>query len=145
MRLDMAAFQVGVEGCAVSEQAFTFLGKTPDGGSVFFKPYPSELSFTVPLVPPSVNHYVKHTRTGRHYVTKVALSFKSAVRLFARGRVVTAKKYAVEVKVFLGFRQRGDGDNFLKVIGDGLKEAGVIHSDAAVKTWNVTVERDRKN
>jgi crossover junction endodeoxyribonuclease RusA len=100
------------------------------------------LQLSIPLTPPSVNHYVRHTRNGRHYVTKEALSYKSAVRLFARGRVVTAKKYEVEATVFLGYRQRGDGDNFGKCLLDSLKEAGVIHSDAAVKKFTVRVERD---
>ena len=103
------------------------------------------IQFTVPLVPPSVNHYVKHTRRGFHYVTAEAKSFKSAVRLFARGRVVTAKKYEVEFTVYLGFKKRGDADNFSKVILDGLAEAGVIHSDTAVKRCISGVDRDRRN
>jgi crossover junction endodeoxyribonuclease RusA len=103
------------------------------------------IAFTVPLVPPSVNHYVKHTRDGRHYVTNEAKSFKSAVRLFSRGRVVTAKKYEVEFTVYLGFKQRGDTDNFAKMVLDSLKDAGVIHSDAAVKRCIASVDRDRKN
>lgn len=104
------------------------------------------LSFTVPLVPPSVNHYKMRRRdTGRWYVTSAALAFKSAVGIFARGRFVAAKKYEVEFTVYLGYRQRGDGDNFNKVIGDGLKEARVVHSDAAIKRWIVNVERDRAN
>lgn len=102
------------------------------------------VSFTIPLVPPSVNHYVKHTRDGGHYVTHEALSFKSAVRLFARGRVVTAKKYQIEFMVYLGKGERGDPDNFCKVIGDGLQEAGVIHSDSKVR-WIADTSRDWKN
>jgi crossover junction endodeoxyribonuclease RusA len=94
-----------------------------------------------------VNHYVKHTRTGRHYVTAEAKAYKSAIAIFARGRSVAHRKavYSLEVVVYLGFNQRGDGDNFFKVIADGLKDAGVIHSDAAVKGWHIDVQRDRTN
>lgn len=103
------------------------------------------LEFTVPLVPPSVNHYVKHTRSGRHYVTPEGRAFKKAVGLFVAGRSVGARRYKLEATVFLGHGQRGDGDNFWKVIADGLVEAGAIHSDAAVDDWILHKRRDRKN
>ena len=99
------------------------------------------IRFTVPMVPVSVNHYVKHTRTGHHYVTKEAKDFKSAVWKCASGRKVRAKKYEISVMVFLGYKQRLDSDNVSKLIGDGLVEAGVIHSDANVR-WILDKSRD---
>jgi crossover junction endodeoxyribonuclease RusA len=101
-----------------------------------------EISFTVPLVPPSVNHYWKHTRSGRHYVTAEGRAYKEAVACCARGQSVRAKRYEIEAVIYLGHGQRGDGDNFWKAIGDGLVEAGVIHSDAAVKRWVLELDRD---
>jgi crossover junction endodeoxyribonuclease RusA len=103
------------------------------------------LKLSVPLVPPSVNHYVKHTRDGRHYVTAAAKAYKQAVAICARGKRVRAKQYEVKVVIYLGYRQRGDADNFLKVIGDGLEEAGVIHSDGAIRHWDLYLDRDVKN
>jgi Holliday junction resolvase RusA-like endonuclease len=106
----------------------------------------TEITLTIPLIPPSVNHYkMRNRRTGHWYLTKEALAFKAAVAVYARGASVTAKQYSIDAIVFLGKRQRGDGDNFNKCIGDGLKEAGVIHSDAAVKDWRVRVDRDWDN
>lgn len=102
----------------------------------------SAVRIVVPLVPVSVNHYVKHTRTGRHYVTKEAKGFMWAVLYYAAGQQIRAKKYKLVATVYLGKGQRGDGDNFNKCIGDGLKKAGVIHSDAAIKDWQVIVDRD---
>ncbi len=102
----------------------------------------SKLHITIPATPVSVNHYVKHTRDGRHYVTKAAKAYKQAVAIFAAGRSVVGKQYVVDVVVYLGKGQRGDGDNMWKCILDGLVEAGVIHSDAAVKVWGMKVERD---
>lgn len=104
------------------------------------------ITFTVPLVPPSVNHYKnKNRHTRQWYIRPEWAAFKSAVCLFARGRRIVAKKYAVELVIFLGKRKRGDGDNFAKVCLDGLQDAGVIHSDAAVKSLTVRVERDWAN
>lgn len=101
------------------------------------------VEFTIPLVPPSVNNYVRHTRRGRHYVTAEGIAFKKAVAIFARGQSVAPAReserrrvaYRLEAWVYLGKGARGDGDNFWKCIADGLTEAGVIHSDAAVSEW----------
>ena len=105
----------------------------------------AELRIMVPLVPPSVNHYVKHTKNGRHYVTSEGRAFKEAVCLFAKGRTLGARRYELEACIYLGHGQRGDGDNFWKVIADGLVEAQVLHSDAAVSDWIMRVRRDRAN
>ena len=106
----------------------------------------SQVWFVVPLVPPSVNHYVKHARSGIHYVTKDGLAFKEAVFICAQRRqVVKCKAYSLEATVYLGKKQRLDGDNAWKCIADGLKEAKVIHSDAAVKRWLLVIERDWHN
>lgn len=104
-----------------------------------------ELCFSVPLIPPSVNHYVKHTRSGKHYVTAEARAFKQAVAIFASGRSISAKEYSLEIRVFFGKGQKGDGDNLFKVPADGLKECGAIHSDAAIKRWSIEVDRDWEN
>ena len=106
----------------------------------------------VPLVPPTVNHYVKHTRNGRHYVTKEAKAFKSAVALLARQQraCVEAEKYEVEAHIYLGAKQKGDVDNFAKVILDALAEAGVctgtrgVGSDARITDLILRKRRDRK-
>lgn len=84
------------------------------------------ITFTVPLVPPSVNHYVKHTRTGRSYVTAEATAFKQAVAVYACGGSVTAKTFSVRIAVRLPKKARGDVDNFPKLVLDGLADAGVF-------------------
>lgn len=92
----------------------------------------ADLDFCVPLIPPSVNHYVKHTRDGRHYVTAEAKAFKQAIPICARQRFVRHKYYSIEIYVNIGPGQKIDLDNCSKVILDGLVEGGQIHSDAAV-------------
>jgi crossover junction endodeoxyribonuclease RusA len=100
---------------------------------------------TVPLVPPSVNHYVKHTRAGKHYVTKEAKAFKEAVIILAPRNVKFAEGYAVVLSVFLGAGARGDVDNFGKCALDALVSAGIIHSDAAIQSLTINKFRDREN
>lgn len=95
----------------------------------------------IPLVPPSVNMYVRHTRTGRHYVTKEAQTFKDAVFAYSARRKVRADAYEVEVFVYLGKGDRGDADNFWKVILDALVAAGTIDTDA--KASDITLRKRR--
>jgi crossover junction endodeoxyribonuclease RusA len=102
------------------------------------------ITFTVPLVPPSVNSYVRHTRRGGHYVTAEAKAFKEAVALFSKGARVDSVCYGVDVHIFYGKGQRGDLDNRAKLILDGLEDAGVIHSDAAIVDLRLRKHRDKK-
>ena len=91
-----------------------------------------DLDFNVPMIPPSVNHYVKHTRTGGHYVTKAAESFIEAVGLFSKNQCVRYDSYFVEIFLNLGPKQKMDVDNCAKVVLDALAKNRIIHSDAAV-------------
>ncbi len=105
------------------------------------------ISFTVPyLTPPSVNHYTKPCMyTGKDgfphrgkKLTKEAKAYRDAVAIFAQGRTVAPStdaarrrvRYRIVVRVVLGFKQRLDSDNSLKVAIDSLTHCGVIHSDA---------------
>lgn len=114
----------------------------------------------IPLIPPSVNNYLraKIVRRGRfqsvrYEETQQTLAYKRAVVNIARGVSVAPASHAeqrktfyrLRVVVYLGQRQRGDGDNFWKVIADSLTGAGIIHSDAAVRDWVLYVRRDRDN
>ena len=122
---------------------------------------PTEVRFTVPLVPPSVNHYKTPVqRCGRdgltrqgYVVSAEALAFKQAVAVFARGQSLCPTsardrqliRYSVEVLIALGPNGRGDADNFGKVVCDGLVDAGVIHSDARVRIFQVEVIDDERH
>ncbi len=123
---------------------------------------PPSVSFTVPLLPPTVNHYktpyiaVRGPRAGKQCfsVSAEAQAFKDAIAIFARGATLIPPdprehrhvRYGLYITIVFGPNDRGDGDNFWKVIADGLKDAGVIHSDARVKVWHLELvddERDR--
>jgi len=101
----------------------------------------------VPAVPPSVNHYLRHTRMGRHYVTSEATQFKDLVLAVAASKqlVIRSKHYGVEISIFLGKKQKGDLDNFCKVMIDSLVYAAVIDSDAKITDLRMTKSRDVSN
>lgn len=108
-------------------------------------------AFTVPLVPPDVNHYVRHTRTGRHYVTKDATAFKQAVAIYGRNLFVCAKTFTVSIRIILPACKRGDADGFIKLVLDGMADAGIfrdrkgeIVSDAYVRCLCVMLDTDRR-
>ena len=106
------------------------------------------ITFIVPLVPPSVNHYAKHTRDGKHYTTDEATAFKDAVATFAGGRFIQSKTFSVRITVVLGKGGKGDVDNFPKLVLDGMAACGVFRdkngkrvSDAHVDELMVSVDR----
>ncbi|MGH2505995.1 MAG: RusA family crossover junction endodeoxyribonuclease, partial [Ktedonobacteraceae bacterium] len=106
------------------------------------------VKLSVPLLPPSVNHYKAVTRRGRWYVKPEGIAFKAAVAALAGGRTISPEtlpdrakvRYGLKVTVVLGKKARGDGDNFFKCIADGLKDAGVVHSDAKIREWSLSVD-----
>lgn len=98
---------------------------------------------TIPGIPPSGNHYVKHSR-GRHFKTAEATKFQADIAILAAGRTLSFHKkarYVVEIHITLGPKEKGDIDNFLKVTLDGLVKAGVIRSDAAIDALIVSKDR----
>jgi Holliday junction resolvase RusA-like endonuclease len=119
------------------------------------------VAFTVPLLPPSVNHYTKTCYyTGRDglahrgkKLTPEAKAFKEAVAIFSRNRTVSPLtnterrkvKYEVRVDFYLGKGQRLDADNIGKLCCDSLQSAGVIHSDAYVAPFIATPHKDERD
>jgi Holliday junction resolvase RusA-like endonuclease len=108
-------------------------------------------AFTVPLVPPSVNHYKTRFRNGNTVVSGEALAFKDAVSIFSRQEYVVGKKFAVAIKIVLGKGDKGDVDNFPKLVLDGLAAYGAFQSpkgkvlsDAHVCRLEVSVDREQR-
>lgn len=99
-------------------------------------------TITVPLTPPSVNHYVRHTNAGRHYVSDEGNRYVEAVRLFSKRQRVRGKAYKCEIWIYLGEGKKGDVDNFAKCVLDGLVQAQVIDSDAKIVNLHLYKRRD---
>jgi Holliday junction resolvase RusA-like endonuclease len=105
----------------------------------------SEVRIVVPLLPPSVNRYVRHIRGGGHYLSPGAKAFIDAMAIFARRKSCFGKEYEVEFTVYHGKNDRGDLDNRAKLVLDSLVKAGVIHSDAAVVDLYMHKRKDNEN
>jgi Holliday junction resolvase RusA-like endonuclease len=97
--------------------------------------------FTVPLLPPSVNHYKKPKRGGGWYRAAESIAFIDAVCVFSGKTKVTGNFYALELFFFLGPSKRNlssnDLDNFQKVAIDALGRAGVIVNDGRILDLHV--------
>jgi len=100
------------------------------------------LTFTVPLVPPSVNTYVRHAR-GRHYKTTEAKAFAQAVHIFAVKELgsenwpLHGTNFRVSALVSCRNRKSADVDNYLKLILDSLVDAGVLPDDRYVSEVSI--------
>ena len=110
------------------------------------------VEITVPMVPPSVNHYKVRYRNGRTVVSDEAHTFKAelalAVKESARQYAV-GKHFSVKMDIVLAAKQKGDVDNFPKLVLDGLAAANVFRnpnglpvSDAHVCYMTVFVDRE---
>ena len=104
--------------------------------------------FTVPMVPPGVNNYVKHTRAGRHYLTDETETFKDELALALQKRRCVGLSFSVILHVVLGKGQKGDVDNFAKLPLDALAHnaafvnpKGETLSDAHINELIVSVDR----
>ena len=112
----------------------------------------TELRIIVPLLPPSVNHYWE----GQGKNTRVSAdgrAYKAAVAILARGESIipsctplALKKvgYKVSATVVFGKGKKGDVDNCGKAVCDGLKDAGVIHSDDRVLEFHIYKNLDER-
>jgi Holliday junction resolvase RusA-like endonuclease len=109
--------------------------------------------FEIPMLPPSVNHYVEHKAQGVHVKSTAAKAWERDWPLFAKGAFVTGKRFKASLIFRLGPKDRGDVDNFNKCVLDCVGKGrmlrtvdGKILSDAWIKKLDVEIldgEADR--
>lgn len=103
---------------------------------------PAVFKFSVPLLPPSVNHYKKPRHGGGFYRTGEVISFVDAVCVCSQKHIVAGVFYEVDVTFYLPAEKferfsSSDSDNFLKVAIDALEAAQVITSDGRILDLHV--------
>jgi len=110
------------------------------------------IKILIPMEPIGVNHYVRHTRSGRHYKTPEAKSFEEIGAIACRGFSVSAKAFSVTVNIYQGAGKKGDIDGYLKQTLDLLATNGVLldkkgkrTTDAHITELHATKQRDRDN
>jgi Holliday junction resolvase RusA-like endonuclease len=108
-------------------------------------------SFKIPLLPPSVNHYVTHGG-GYHRKSAEAKAFERDFPIFSSGYSVNGDQFAVTFKFFPGRKQKGDVDNRNKVLLDCIAKAGMLRdlkgkelSDAWVKRLTVEIHDSKED
>lgn len=108
----------------------------------------NELKLTIPLEPPSGNHYKTIRVIGNHaswYLTPKAKEWLRVVAMFAGTHVVSGDAHEITYTVYQGHGSRGDVDNYAKCILDALVRAGVLKTDASVVSLHAHKRRDRLN
>jgi len=111
----------------------------------------SAVSFTIPLLPPSVNHYVTH-QGGKHFKSAEAKAWERDFPLFSKGQFVNGETFMVTIILTPGAKQKGDIDNYSKLVLDCIAKAGMLRNlkgqkltDAAIKSLHIELIEDRKN
>lgn len=110
---------------------------------------PYRLQFEMPIMPPSVNHYVKHPAQGVHVKTAEAKAYIRDFALLApRDFFVQspAKRFLATLEYWPGPGGRGDVDNYNKLPLDCCAKAGMLRdgknqecSDAWIKRMTVEI------
>lgn len=89
----------------------------------------TQLKIVIPMLPPSVNHYVKHfivRGQQRHVKTPEAIKWGEDVMTFARGGYITGKRFAISLRYRMGEGDGFDVDNLNKCTLDSIAAAGCI-------------------
>jgi len=115
------------------------------------------LCFEIPMLPPSVNHYVEHPTAGVHRKSAAAKAWERDFPIFSRGRFVQSENglFIVTLIFTPGPGDKGDVDNRNKSTLDCIAKAGMMRnakgkavSDAWIKRLVVEIHdslEDRKN
>jgi len=90
------------------------------------------------MLPPSVNHYVTHGG-GFHRKTAEAKGWENTFPLFSRRQFVVGKAFSVSIKIFFGPGDRGDVDNFSKMILDCISKNGMLVDEKGKKLSDAKV------
>ncbi|HDX1111043.1 RusA family crossover junction endodeoxyribonuclease [Pasteurella multocida] len=79
--------------------------------------------------PPSVNHYWKHTRCGRHYISKAGREFKRIATEVCKQFDPFDGSVEIKMQIYFPDNRDRDLDNLPKGIFDSLVGAGLIKDD----------------
>jgi Holliday junction resolvase RusA-like endonuclease len=105
-----------------------------------------KLVITVPMLPPSVNHYVEHKGLGVHVKSAAAKAWERDWPIWGRQRSIVGKRFAVTIAYRFGPRDHFDVDNLNKCVLDCVAKSGMLRdakdkalSDSHVKCLHVEI------
>lgn len=90
-----------------------------------------QVKITIPMLPPSVNHYIKHAVVRgkqRHFKTPETEAWERDFGYFVRGQYVIGKRFAVILRFRMGEGDGFDVDNLNKCTLDCAAKAGTIRN-----------------
>lgn len=79
--------------------------------------------------PPSVNHYWRHTRNGRHYVSERGRRYRADVVKICKEFEPFKGAVQVQLLVYYPDKRKRDPDNLHKAFWDAITESGLIEED----------------
>ena len=79
--------------------------------------------------PPSVNHYWRHTRSGKHYISAEGKAFRVDVLKICRLFDPFVGAVKIKMEVFYPDKRERDPDNLQKALFDALTASRLIKDD----------------
>ena len=79
--------------------------------------------------PPSVNHYWRHTRNGRHYISPKGKAYKAEVEKICREFDPFKGAVKTQLHIYYPDKRKRDPDNLQKAFWDALVSGGLIEED----------------
>lgn len=104
---------------------------------------PTIVRFEMPMLPPSVNHLTEHPATGVHPKSAAAKAFMRDFPIFARDLYAMSASgiFQVTLCYFPGKGQRGDSDNYNKLILDCAAKRGMFRNAKGKELSDAWVKR----
>lgn len=89
--------------------------------------------------PPTGNSYVRHTRSGGHYLTQAVKTFRLEVWHEAKQKHIQMIRGRLSLSVLAHppDKRRRDLDNLFKCLGDALQHAGVVADDSQFDSYSI--------
>lgn len=79
--------------------------------------------------PPSVNHYWRHTKSGKHYISEKGRAFRAEVLKICKQFDAFKGKVKMQIEVYYPDNRPRDPDNLQKALFDALTASGLIKDD----------------
>lgn len=91
------------------------------------------VTLVIPMLPPSVNTYTRHTRSGRHYKSAETEAWEWAFASLCGHEWVEGERFFVHITYTFGPKQHPDIDNLQKCVLDAIAKAGMLRSKKGKK------------
>jgi Holliday junction resolvase RusA-like endonuclease len=98
----------------------------------------SKVSISIPMVPPSVNHYVTHGG-GFHRKSAEAKAWERDWPIFSQRKFVQGSRFAVTLEIWLAPKDKGDVDNFSKCPLDCIAKSGMLIDAKGLPLTDATI------